>query len=272
MKSDPVILYNIWDAGSARAVAAAGAKALTTGSWSVASAQGYEDGEAIPLDFLARIAARIVASVGLPLTVDFEGGYALEPDDLVANATTILRAGAIGVKFEDRVVQGEGLHPVDVQARRIAALRSAADAFGVPLFIITRTHVFLIADRATHEAHSETLLERAVAYAAAGAAGYSLPGHVETALIERTCRDCTLPVNVMASNHAPPAATLARIGVARIGHRPRPFRQAMAALTERCREEVGATARGGTRGARRSRDAAVARSGTRSQRSTACAL
>ena len=49
---DPVILYNIWDAGSARAIAEAGAKAVATGSWSVAAAQGYGDGEEIPLDLL----------------------------------------------------------------------------------------------------------------------------------------------------------------------------------------------------------------------------
>ena len=49
----PVVLYNVWDAGSARVVAQAGAKALATGSWSVAMAHGYGDGEeitAVPVD------------------------------------------------------------------------------------------------------------------------------------------------------------------------------------------------------------------------------
>jgi hypothetical protein len=71
----PLVLYNIWDAGSARAVAAAGAQALATGSWSVAEAQGYADGQAMPLDVLDFVVGRIVASVNLPLSVDFEGAW-----------------------------------------------------------------------------------------------------------------------------------------------------------------------------------------------------
>jgi 2-methylisocitrate lyase-like PEP mutase family enzyme len=239
VKGDPVVLYNIWDAGSARAVADAGARALATGSWSVATAQGYEDGEALPLDFLARIVSRIVATVDLPLTVDFEGGYAEAPEAIEAHVGTILRAGAIGVNFEDRVVQGQGLYAADVQARRIAAVRAAADAAGVPLFINARTDVFLASARAEHPAQITAALARAASYAAAGADGFFVPGLVDPELIARSCEGCVLPVNVMASADTPPATTLAQLGVARISHGPRPFRQAMAALTERCRAQTG---------------------------------
>ncbi len=75
---NPLVLYNIWDAGSAKAVADAGASAIATGSWSVAAAQGYGDGEKIPLQLLLDIAGRIVAATSLPVTIDFEGGYARE--------------------------------------------------------------------------------------------------------------------------------------------------------------------------------------------------
>ncbi|KKL10206.1 hypothetical protein LCGC14_2558150, partial [marine sediment metagenome] len=75
-KGMPLVLHNIWDAGSARAVAAAGAQAIATGSWSVAAAQGYDDGEALPLDALLRTARQITNAVDLPVSVDFEGGYA----------------------------------------------------------------------------------------------------------------------------------------------------------------------------------------------------
>ena len=75
----PVVLYNIWDAGSAKAIAEAGAVALATGSWSVAAAQGYGDGQAIPLDFALQIIRRIAETVDLPLSVDFEGAYAVDP-------------------------------------------------------------------------------------------------------------------------------------------------------------------------------------------------
>ena len=76
---EPLVIYNIWDAGSAAAVAAAGARALATGSWSVAGAQGYGDGQALPLSLLEQIVERIAASVDLPVSVDFEGAYAEEP-------------------------------------------------------------------------------------------------------------------------------------------------------------------------------------------------
>ena len=44
VKGRPALLYNAWDAGSAKAILAAGAQAIATSSWSVAEAQGYRDG------------------------------------------------------------------------------------------------------------------------------------------------------------------------------------------------------------------------------------
>src|SRR5438045_1994930 len=72
---NPVILFNAWDAGSAKAVADAGAKAIATGSWSVAAAHGFFDAEGLPLDLAIANAARVAAAVQLPVTLDFEGGY-----------------------------------------------------------------------------------------------------------------------------------------------------------------------------------------------------
>jgi 2-methylisocitrate lyase-like PEP mutase family enzyme len=79
-----VVLYNIWDAGGAKALEEAGAKAVATGSWSMAAAHGFVDGEAIPLEFVLQLVERIAASTDLPLSVDFEGGYAVEPRRLFA--------------------------------------------------------------------------------------------------------------------------------------------------------------------------------------------
>ncbi len=74
-KGDPVVLYNIWDPGSAKVVEEAGAKALATGSWPVAVAQGYADGHNIPMADAISNAKRIVDGTELPVTLDFEGGY-----------------------------------------------------------------------------------------------------------------------------------------------------------------------------------------------------
>jgi len=79
IKGDPVILFNIWDAGSAQAMQEIGAKALATGSWSVAAAHGFHDGEKLPLDLALANLKRIVASVDLPVTIDLEGGYGQRP-------------------------------------------------------------------------------------------------------------------------------------------------------------------------------------------------
>lgn len=86
-----------------------GSKAVATGSWSIAAAHGDEGGEAIPLDFVMKIVERIVQSVDVPVTVDFEGGYAASPDAVAANCLKVINAGAVGINFEDQVVKGDGL-------------------------------------------------------------------------------------------------------------------------------------------------------------------
>jgi hypothetical protein len=70
VKGAPLLLYNAWDAGSAKSILAAGAQAIATSSWSVAEAQGYRDGEAIPIELAQRIVGRIVATIEAPVTVD----------------------------------------------------------------------------------------------------------------------------------------------------------------------------------------------------------
>src|SRR5690242_6259923 len=122
---DPIVLYNVWDVGSAHAVAAAGAKALATGSHPVADANGWPDGQQVPLDFALANAKRIVEGVELPVTIDFEGAYSADPEEGAANALRLKETGAVGCNFEDQVIGGEGLHPIGLQAKRIAAIRKA---------------------------------------------------------------------------------------------------------------------------------------------------
>jgi 2-methylisocitrate lyase-like PEP mutase family enzyme len=122
---DPVILYNIWDVGSARAVAAAGAKALATGSHPVGDAAGFGDGQQFPLDFALANAKRIADAVEVPLTVDFESAYSTDPAEGAANVVRLAATGAVGCNFEDQVIGGEGLHPLELQVQRIRAIRAA---------------------------------------------------------------------------------------------------------------------------------------------------
>lgn len=235
----PLVLYNIWDAGGAKAVVEAGAQAVATGSWSVAAAQGYADGEKIPLDFVLRILERIAATVEVPVTLDFEGGYAEAADALADNTSRVIEAGAIGINFEDQVVGGNGLHPQAAQAARIAAIREAADKSGVPLFINARTDLFLQErDREKHGSLIGEAKTRAAAYAEAGASGFFVPGLVQADLISEICAASDLPVNVMMRDGLPPLQDLGPLGVGRVSFGPAPYFTSMKDLAERHQKSV----------------------------------
>lgn len=234
---DPIILYNAWDAGSARVIAEAGAKAIATGSASVAAAQGFSDAEALPLELALANAARVVAAVDLPVTIDFEGAYAVDPQGVAANMARLAATGAIGCNFEDQVIGGEGLHPVAFQAERIAAARAAV---GADFFINARTDIFLKAKADAHDtAKVEAAIARARAYADAGASGFFAPGLADLALLEQLCAASPLPVNFMAWPGTPLAAEIAATGIARISHGPFPWRLAMQALKDATSAEYG---------------------------------
>lgn len=236
----PLVLFNAWDPGSAKAIAEGGAKAIATGSWSVADAHGFGDAEGLPFDLAIANAARIVGAVALPVTIDFEGGYAVDPGKLAANFGTLLATGAIGCNFEDRVIGGDGLHPVAEQAERIRAMRRAAERTQVDAFINARTDIFLQARPESHDrAAVDAALERARAYADAGASGFFVPGLADEGLLARVCEASPLPVNAMMFAGMPDRRRLGELGVARVSHGPGPYRQAMKALTEAARAAVG---------------------------------
>jgi 2-methylisocitrate lyase-like PEP mutase family enzyme len=230
-KGDPLVLYNIWDAGTAAAVAAAGAPALATGSWSVAAANGYSDGEAIPLDVLVSVARSVIASTDLPVSIDFEGAYSDDPNQAAANVALLMDAGAIGINFEDQIVGGQGLHSIENQMDRIRAIRAAANARALPFFINARTDLFLKAsDDGQHEMLLEEAIARAHAFAEAGANGFFAPWLADPALISKLCAASPLPVNIMMKPGAPTVTELAACGVARVSYGPGPYRAMIAWL------------------------------------------
>ncbi|WP_205481265.1 isocitrate lyase/PEP mutase family protein [Sphingomonas arenae] len=232
---DPVVLYNIWDPGSALAVAAAGAKALATGSHPVGDAAGYGDGHKVPLAYVFDNARRIMAVVDLPLTVDFEGAYSADPDQGATNVRDLQETGAVGCNFEDQVVGGDGLHPLELQFRRIRAIR---DAVGSDFFINARTDL-LLKSKQHDDALIDQVVERGKAFAGAGASGFFVPRLSDPAQIERVVREVPLPLNVIAFPGAPEKSVWAQAGVARISHGPFPHRALMARLTEMAREATG---------------------------------
>ena len=229
VKGTPVELYNCWDAGSAAAIAAAGAPAIATGSWGVAAAQGFVDGQDMPLAGVLALVTRIVAASDVPVTVDFEGAYGDAPEIVASHAKALAATGAVGMNFEDRYVGGTGIWPVVEQVARIAAIR---DAVGPDFFINARTDLFLQSGAADHAGLIAEAIARGQAYAEAGASGFFVPKLGDGDLTAQVCRDVPLPVNVMMHDGLAAREVLEAAGVARISYGPSSYVAAMQKVTE----------------------------------------
>jgi methylisocitrate lyase len=229
----PLILFNIWDAGGAKVVAKCGAKAIATSSWSVASASGFADGERIPLGLAIDNLRRIVAATDLPVTIDLEGGYGDLPHVVGDRIDLAIAAGAVGCNLEDSFPINGKLREAPDQAARLRHARKTCDAAKVPFVINARTDVFFQSPPEQHdEAMVAEALDRARAYADAGADGLFTPGLTNIALIAKLAKASPLPLNIMVVDTTPPIRTLAEHGVARVSYGPGPYLVAMKALGE----------------------------------------
>lgn len=135
--NDLLILPTVWDTWSAAVAAEAGFRGLTIGSHPVADAIGSSDGENMKFSRYLRVSKRIIQAVDVPVSVDVESGYGLEPGELIYR---LLEIGAAGANIEDVVhreskrVRGRNEH-----ADYIGRARQAADEAGVPFVINGRT-------------------------------------------------------------------------------------------------------------------------------------
>jgi 2-methylisocitrate lyase-like PEP mutase family enzyme len=207
---DPLVLPNAWDVASAKAVVAAGFPVVATTSGGVAESLGYEDHEGAPAAEMLAAAGRIARGVDVPVTVDAEAGYGLEPAELVAALRDV---GAAGCNLEDTDHGSESLRDPSDQADRLAAVRAAATADGYGLVVNARIDVFLTGSGDVSEA-----LERAAAYFAAGADCVYPIVLSEREVVSRFVSEAGGPVNILALPQAPPASELAALGVARISY------------------------------------------------------
>ena len=231
---DPLVLFNIWDAGSAKAVAAAGAKAIATGSYGVACARGSSDGENLSLDEALANLGEILGVTDLPVTIDMEAGYGADAAAVGRSVARARAAGAAGINMEDRMPGQSALLPVGEAAARIAT----AAASGV--FVNARCDVFRGRDVAADgEALVAATLERAQAYADAGAGGLFVPFLADAGCIAAICDGSPLPVNILWSKPCGDRAALASLGVARISHGHQPWAAAMVWLGEEAATVLG---------------------------------
>lgn len=223
---NPLILYNIWDAGSAKAVADAGAQAIATGSWGVAGAHGYKDGETFPVDLVFANLAQILNVTDLPVTLDFEAGYGADAAQVGQMVEKVARAGAAGINIEDKDPVTRELFATDVASARI----KAAAASGI--WINARADLFIVTPKEHHDlALVEKVLERAKSYADSGANSLFVPFIADASLIGHLCTKSPLPVNILVGDGIPDIKTLAGLGVARISHGHGPWAKAMQDLS-----------------------------------------
>lgn len=224
---EPIVLVNVWDVAGARVVAAhSSTRALATASWSISAAHGYEDGGAFPLDLALSAARRIVAASELPVTVDFEKGYAETEADVRDNVLRLIETGAVGLNIEDSTgPEDQGLWSVSDASARVGAARAAAVASGVPLVINARTDV-LVGGGTTAEA-----IERGNAYVAAGADCIFVLG-VSGGALREVVDGIHGPVSVMAGATSRTVAEYAAAGVARVSFGPGPMGVVYAALAQ----------------------------------------
>jgi 2-methylisocitrate lyase-like PEP mutase family enzyme len=232
---DPLLLPNAWDVATARAVVAAGFPVVATTSWGVAVAMGHEDHEAAPAAEMLDAAARIARAVDVPVTVDAEAGYGMEPAELVA---ALRDAGAAGCNLEDTDHATGALRDLDRHAEWLRAVRDAAAAEDYGLVINARVDVFFAPFLAGAAPGSQKelvpeALRRASAYLEAGVDCVYPIVLWEADALESFMSAAGGPVNVVRLPQAPPLAELAALGVARVSWGPVLFREAMAAFDER---------------------------------------
>jgi 2-methylisocitrate lyase-like PEP mutase family enzyme len=215
---DPLLLPNVWDVATAKAVVAAGFPVVATTSWGVAETLGYEDDERAPADEMFAAAARIARGVDVPVTVDAEAGYGMEPSELVSALRSV---GAAGCNVEDTDHADQTLRDADRHAEWLTAVRRAAAEDGYPLVINARVDVFLwpyVADPSPgiQEKLVGEALRRATAYVEAGVDCVYPICLWETDPLRRFMSEVRGPVNLTRMAEGLDVAELAALGVARV--------------------------------------------------------
>lgn len=206
---DILILANAYDAGSARLIETLGAKAIATTSAGVAWTHGYADGHDIPVDVLVNTVREIARAVSLPISTDLEGGYSDDPAQAGEAAARVIDAGAVGINIED------GRDAPELLARKIEAVRTAAERTGVKLFINARTDVYL-KNLAQGEAALTETVRRGKLYREAGADGFFVPWAMEPKVLSTVVAEVGLPLNAITRKGLPKPAELKVFGVRRL--------------------------------------------------------
>lgn len=212
-----LLLPNVWDSLSARLIVSAGFNSVATASFSLAAAHGYEDGEKIPFAKLLEVVAEITKAVDVPVSVDFERGYAADLASLADNVRRLLDAGAIGVNIEDRDADGRTLTSIAAQCKKLETIRETGIKYGMHIVINARTDAYLL--KLDTDYFKDTLL-RGKAYRDTGADCFYPLGIDNYSDIGRVLNEIDLPVNMLLMKPVADLKKLEGMGVNRVSLGP----------------------------------------------------
>lgn len=219
-QSSPLLLGNVWDAHSAKLAEEAGFQALGSSSHAIAFALGYQDGEEISFEELFFMVNRIVKTVKIPVSVDFEAGYSANPEKVVEYVQKLVDIGVVGVNLEDGIVKS-GKRTLGKSSDLVAKIQA----------IKTKTNIFINARTDTyttkHEQALDESISRAQLYASAGADGVFVPLIESKGDIEEFLGKVKIPLNVFTTPKLPNYEDLAKLGVKRISHGAKQYDQLM---------------------------------------------
>ena len=190
-EGETFVTPNPWDAGSARAFAKLGFKALASTSSGFAFTLGRSDGE-VSLDEAVEHARALDRATELPVSMDLEDGYGPEPADAARAITRAAEAGAVGGSIEGWDRSGF-LHEPKRAAERVAAAAEAARALDFPFTLTGRAE-----NHFRGNPDLDDTIRRLLAYEEAGADVLLAPGIRTDDEIRAVCEAVTKPVSVLA--------------------------------------------------------------------------
>jgi len=206
------VIPNPWDVGSAQLLAQLGFSALATTSSGFAWSLGRADNQ-VSLEEALEHFQTVADSVSIPVNADFEGGFAVAPEDVAANVSRAARTGVAGLSIEDST--GEASSPLfafELAVERVRASRQAIDDSGTGVVLTARSEGFLVG-----RPDLEETTRRLRAFAEAGADCLYAPGLRSTTDIAAVVKAVTpKPVNVLVGSDFATVAELAALGVRRI--------------------------------------------------------
>jgi 2-methylisocitrate lyase-like PEP mutase family enzyme len=208
------VIPNPWDRGSARMMAALGAKALATSSAAHAFTLGRPDLGGVSRDEALAHAEDLIAATSLPVSGDFENGFGDTPEDVAETVRLSAEAGLSGISVEDtQMIPGNPPYPFDLAVERIRAGAAAARCLNRPFVFCAR------ADGVMHGTYDlKEGIRRLQAFETAGADLLYIPVPPGKAELAQILASVTRPVNALAAGplKAMTVAEMATMGVRRI--------------------------------------------------------